>query len=183
MPRSLLALAAALVAFSPSPSHAQSVSSAVELQPGAKVRIVAPGIVAGRYVGTVLARTDDTLTLGSQNALPIKVAASKIQSLEISHGKSRGDGAIRGMIWGTPIGLVLGLLLMDADEGCPRCQPPQGPTSDAAALATGAVAGILWGAGIGALVGRERWDDFDLQHRTALELAPGRASFALRYQF
>ena len=53
--RPLFALALSIAAFSgiSAPARAQF----TEVQPGARVRIQAPGIVAGRYVGTVLTRS------------------------------------------------------------------------------------------------------------------------------
>src|SRR5690348_13637680 len=80
-----------------------------ELQPGARVRITAAGIVANHYVGTVLSRNGDTLLLGGPNAAPVSVPVNRITSLEISRGKSRLHGAGRGVLWGAPIGLVIGL--------------------------------------------------------------------------
>jgi len=182
MSRRLFALVAALAGLTASPSFAQGVSQAVEIQPGAKVRVIAPGIVAGRYVGTVLSRSGDTLTLGSPNSLPIKLMASQIQSLEFSRGKSRSDGAVRGMMWGTPIGAAFGALLIGSDE-CPSCVDKGSKITAGEALGAGAFAGLLWGAGIGALIGRERWDRFDLPTHSALGISPGRTTFALRYQF
>ena len=182
MPRRLLVLVATYAALSASPSLAQTVASAAELQPGVKVRVVAPGIVAGRYVGTILSRSGDTLTLGSPTAPPITLPSSRIQSLEISRGKSRADGAVRGIVWGVPIGMALGALLIGSED-CPNCAGNRGEVGPGQALGSGGLAGLAWGALIGALIGREHWDRFDLQHRTALGISPGRASFAVRYEF
>src|SRR3954471_21970273 len=78
-----------------------------EAQPGARVRVQAPGIVAGRYVGTVLVREPGMIRIGAPDAAPIDVPIDRITSLEISKGSSRLAGAGRGMKWGTAIGLGL----------------------------------------------------------------------------
>ncbi|MEO8563136.1 MAG: hypothetical protein ABI601_13720 [bacterium] len=69
MPRPAIAVALALACCVVSPARAQVSMHPDEIQPGARVRITAPGVVAGRYVGTVLTRSGDTLTVGSPNGL------------------------------------------------------------------------------------------------------------------
>ena len=71
-----------------------------EVQPGARVRVEAPGIVAGRYVGTVLTRTADTVVVGNPHAVPLRIPFARITAIEISRGKSRTEGAISGIKWG-----------------------------------------------------------------------------------
>lgn len=161
--------------------HAQTVTGVGEVQPGAKVRITAPGIVAGRYIGTVLSRSDDTLTLGSPNAAPFVIPTSRIATLEISHGKSRSAGAVRGMVWGLPIGLAMGALLAASVTDCAACSQNGESPGEAVVLST--LSGVIWGAGIGALVGRERWDAFDLPRHAALGIRSGGPALALRYEF
>ena len=80
LPVSFIALWAAVA-----PARAQL----TEIQPGARVRIAAPGIVAGRYVGTVLTRSADTVELGAPGTSPIKVPIARITSVEVSRGSSR----------------------------------------------------------------------------------------------
>src|SRR5689334_24380552 len=81
-----------------------------EAQPGSRVRVTAPSIFAGPYVGTVLAREPGIVRVGSPSSQPIDVPIDRITALDISHGKSRSAGAGRGVAIGTPIGLVLGLV-------------------------------------------------------------------------
>ena len=181
MQRLILAIVLTLACVSSSRLAAQAVRTD-EVQPGARVRIVAPGIVAGRYVGTVLSRSADTITVGSSNSLPIALPTTRIESLEISRGKSRADGAIRGIKWGAPIGAVLGLAFIAAiNDDCYEC----GFSSDSKAgfVALETLGGAMWGAGIGALVGRERWQSFDLQRRSALGIGPHGPTLALRLEF
>jgi hypothetical protein len=168
-------LVAALLPILAQPLTAQGSLAVAEVQPGARVRVEAPGIVAGKYVGTVLSRGADTLTLGSPSTAPVKLPLRAIRSLEISRGKSRSAGAVRGMMWGVPIGLVLGVFAVATSDNCDACIEA---TSDAEGFALFAASGVLWGAGIGALVGRERWERFDLPVRTAFRVGPRSAALA-----
>jgi hypothetical protein len=154
-----------------------------ELQPGARVRISAPGIVADRYEGTLLSRSGDTLVIGSQNALPVRVPSSRISSLELSRGKSRADGAVAGMKWGVPIMAGFGLLLAAADPnaGCSTCTR-DGP-SGSEIVGYFVLSGAAYGAGIGALIGKERWERFEVGARTSLEVRNGRFSLGLSRLF
>jgi hypothetical protein len=151
-----------------------------ELQPGVRVRITAPGIVAGRYVGTVLSRSGDTVMVGSPTAQPLAIPSSRIVSLEIRRGKSRGDGALRGIKWGIPIGLALGAVTVGFAD-CTDCSNDAGQALGWIAL--NGVSGAIWGAGIGALIGRERWERFDLPRRAAIRVTPGGAMLGMRYDF
>jgi len=155
-----------------------------ELQPGARVRVSAPGIVAGRYVGTVLSWNGDTLQLGGPNVAPVTVPMSRITSLEVSRGKSRLSGAGRGVLWGTPIGLVIGLASANSLEDCTDfgCSDASSGERGAYVLAS-ALGGALWGAGIGALVGRERWEQFDVTPRSAFDFRDGRTRFGVAVRF
>jgi len=147
-----------------------------ELQPGARVRVEAPGIVAGRYKGTVLTRTGDTLTLGGPSSAPVRLPLDRLTSVAISRGKSRSAGAVRGIAWGAPIGLLMGVLAVGLAEDCTNCTDEP---SDGEAVALGTLGGALWGAGIGAIIGRERWERFQLPTRTSLLLRPATHSIAI----
>jgi hypothetical protein len=171
-----LLLGGALLAMHSPSLAAQGPLPLAEVQPGARVRVEAPGIVAGKYVGTVLSRRGDTLTLGNPSGTPVVLPFGSIGSLEISRGKSRTAGAIRGMLWGAPIGAALGIFGVATAEDCTACYETAG---NAEVFAAFTAAGVLWGAGIGAIVGRERWERFDLPRRTALLIGPRSAAFAV----
>jgi hypothetical protein len=175
--RFLAFVATAALLFTHAPAvAAQYAPPLAEVQPGARVRVEAPGIVAGKYVGTVLTRNADTLTLGSPSAVPVKLPVNSIRSLEISRGKSRSAGAVRGILWGVPIGVVLGVFSVATADNCDACfEAP----ADTEAFALFTASGLLWGAGIGALVGRERWERFALPAHTAFRIGPHSASLAV----
>src|SRR5215831_4456027 len=82
----------------------------VELQPGTRVRIQAPGIVPGRLEGTVVARTRDSVTLTRSRGAPIPVPLAGITAAEVSRGRSHRHGATTGLAWGASVGLAVGML-------------------------------------------------------------------------
>jgi len=181
--RQLFALAVVLLSATVAPLSAQSVVVSgqwAEVQPGARVRIQSPGIVAGRLVATVLARTTDSLTVASPSSAPIAVPMAKITSIEISRGKSHSLGAIRGVEWGAPIGAALGLATMTL-LGCDGCGDIGYDRAGYVGLST--LSGVFYGSIIGAIVGRERWDAFDLPRRTSLGITTGGAALAVRVAF
>ena len=187
LPRSFFArrwpaiLATVLVALSAAPARAQL----TEMQPGARVRIEAPGIVAGRYVGTVLTRGADTVEIGAPGTAPLTVPFSRITSVEVSRGSSRSLGALRGLAWGVPIGLVVGVVAAAGTDGDPYCfdSCTTSGSYKAGIVAASTLAGALWGAGIGAIVGRERWERFEIAPRSSFDRRNGRTNLGFALAF
>jgi hypothetical protein len=143
-----------------------------EALPGARVRLTAPGVVAARYEGTVLAREPGVIQVGSPNTPPVNVPVDRITSLEISRGKSRAAGAWRGIVIGTPIGAVLGLVAatnVDSRTYYNYNTGRRDTTSSAAVVLWSAATGALFGAGIGALIPKERWERFEIAPRTGMD--------------
>lgn len=165
-----IALIVLLVVNATAPARAQF----TEVQPGVRVRLEAPGIVAGRYVATVLSRTADSMVVGLPNATPVRVPISSITGLEVSRGSSRMLGAQRGIVWGVPIGLAAGLLTYAVAPECIRCNPDDLNPRSGEFIVWSAVSGVVYGAAIGALVGREKWERFDTHPRAALKVRGGR---------
>jgi hypothetical protein len=181
--RQQLAVAVLLLSVAFAPLSAQSIVRTgqwAEVQPGARVRIQSPGIVAGKYVATVLARTTDTITVGSPSSAPIAIPIAQITSIEISRGKSRTRGAVRGIQWGAPIGLGLGVLSMSAFQSCDGCDQVY---SEGGWVALSTLSGVFYGSIIGALVGREHWESYSVPQRAALGVTRGGASLAMRFTF
>ena len=159
------------------PMHGQL----TEAQPGARVRISAPGVLANSYVGTVLAREPGILRVGSPNTPPIDVPIDRITALEISRGNSRSAGAGRGVGVGGVIGLAVGLVAAAADDESRTYYNYDSGKRDTASrfeiVAYSTFSGALVGAAIGALIPKERWERFDLAPRTGLD--PRRRRMAL----
>jgi hypothetical protein len=165
----------ALLAFA-RPSHAQL----TEAQPGARVRLEAPGIVAGRYEGTVLARNGDSLRVGGPNSQPMTIPIDRLTSFEVSRGTSRSLGAKRGVVWGSAVGLIIAAVALPSLQNCDYCSNTSGDLTSFVLYMTASSA--LYGAGIGALIGRERWERFDLAPRPVTGMRAGRPSIGLSLQ-
>lgn len=143
-------------------AHAQAAGAdpLASLAPGARIRFTAPGIVAGQYFGVVRDRTTDRFTASGRSTI-VTVPLARVTALQVSRGKSRLDGAVRGMLWAAPIGLLSGLIGRTQYGRCDgRCgagnefgYPDRGLGTVASSMASITVGGGI----IGALVGRERW--------------------------
>lgn len=161
-----------------------------EIVPGARLRIAAQGVVAGQLVATVLSRTADSLVLGGPGMQPLTVAVSRLTSIEVSRGKSRLDGAIRGIKWGVPISvgfaslIAPGLTRCDLVAGVRRCGL-EASTGDKVgfALVGGPLVGIFYGAPIGALIGAEKWERFEPITRTSFIMHQGRPGMGMSLSF
>lgn len=101
----------------------------------------------------VLSTSRDRLTVGDDDQKPIVLEVAQVTALQISRGRSRSAGALRGLAWGVPMGLAFGAITSTQ------------PCHDVCTLGDHrklvrifAVSGIVWGAGFGALIGRERWE-------------------------
>jgi hypothetical protein len=137
-----------------------------EVLPGARVRLRAPGVVASRYVGTVLDRRADTLFVSHAPGSRVVVATRAITSLEIDRGRSRAAGAKVGAIWGGGIGLISGLMTMEMrNTGTVQDADSIGAASWVTLMTTSY--GLV-GAGIGAIIGRRHWERFDVAPRVSV---------------
>lgn len=171
----LLLVAAAAV---PCAANAQS-DRYPEVLPGARIRVTAPGVLAGRYVGTVLTRDPDTVVVANSAGAQVRVPIASMTSLEVSRGKSRMAGFKRGLIWGAPVGLGLGLASMSVADDTDR---GDGQTwGQGEWVAYNVLGGAMWGGFIGALVGRERWDAYARQPHVSLRPVGRRLGVGLAF--
>ena len=138
------------------------------LEPGTRVRLVAPGLGKEPIVGTVtLARRDsivlDTSDVWRENRLlfPAPVVADEfrrvhlsvadVDSVQVSRGHSRSLGMLRGAIKG---GLIVGAYL-----GLQAISGRRGANWDnfASGFGSGVAIGASLGVPIGYVLGSERW--------------------------
>lgn len=154
-----------------------------EARPGARVRITAPGVVDHRLTAIVLSRTGDTLTIGAPDVPSLAIPTSRITALDISRGDSRAAGALRGIEWGAPIGLALGLASANAAQNCLDCWADTQRPSRAEWVLSATVDGAAVGAIVGALVGRERWESLDVPQHTSFNVRNGRAALSVALAF
>lgn len=156
---------------------AGSAGAQVTLQPGAKVRVTAPTAGVNRFEGTVIA-AGDTLDVARGTAR-VRVPAVAVTRIELSRGKSRSAGALRGVLWGAGIGLALGAATASSADEYDCLRPDIGGYQDCDRITSGewiaasTVGGAFWGTIIGAIVGRERWDTITIPAtRTSMSLTP-----------
>jgi hypothetical protein len=179
MRRLHVSLAALTVLCLASPLRAQDATEMSELRPGVRIRVEAPGAIAGALTATLLSRTRDSITIGAPNAAPMTVAMSRVTRIDVSRGKSRRAGAVQGLKWGVPIGLATGVLLAAIPSDCTNCED----YSAGAWIAQGLLAGVVWGAGIGALVGRESWAHLELTPHVTSDAGAMRTGLVFRARF
>src|SRR3954468_19676290 len=88
--------------------EAQSSSSLPHFTPGTRLRIDAPGVVAPRFVGTLLLPATDSLLLAAPDGPPITIRPAQITSLEVSRGRSRLVSGAIGMLLVGSVGFAVG---------------------------------------------------------------------------
>jgi hypothetical protein len=134
-----------LTALTPACAAAQM----VDVVPGMRIRVTAAG-VASRIEGTVATRTADSIVVVTPEPAQYHIAMASISSLDVSQGRTRSYGAMKGALWGGGILCVLALPLSWDSSKSSHPDP-------VAILATQTVGGAIIGAGIGALVRAEEW--------------------------
>jgi hypothetical protein len=154
-------------------------AQSLDLAPGERVRVTAPGAGLDRQVMTVVSVGGDSVALTSRSGSRT-IALSDVTALDVSTGK-RGhmlrDGAI-----GLGIGALLGgVLVKSASDDCPgggEYGVCGAPVLEAEATAWGAMVfggvGLLAGAAIGAFW--DRSDRWERSHATVkATIAPSRS--------
>ncbi len=163
------------------------------LAPGARVRLYASQTADGRYgrfVGQIVSRVPDSLTLKPEDDLPVVVPVASITRLEVSRGRRSNwaEGAGIGLLVGAATGAIIGLASGD-DPPCPRsgwfCSRwTAGTKAGALAVVFGGVGGVI-GLIIGASTTTERWVEVPLD-RLRVSFAPqrdGRFALGLSMRF
>ena len=158
----------------------------VALQPGARVRVQASGVVAGGLEATVVARVRDTVTLTTSRGTPIAVPLAAITAAEVSRGRSHRDGAVKGLAVGAGVGLVVGLLGAIVDDArSDECgaEPCENNLTPGEVVAGGFGTGAVLGAGIGAITGVEQWERLTIPRYVALRPSRDGLTLALTVPF
>jgi hypothetical protein len=153
------------------------------LQPGVYIRL--PGIGQG----VITNRSTDSLRVVAKNGTVAVYPLSGLTSVELRGDKSRGAGALRGILWGGGIALPLGLATYAAGDST-NCRSSAGNgqeyncerrmnLGDVGMITVG---GALVGAGIGALIGRRQWHTVRLVTPSvaSVSVRPGGVGIAVR---
>lgn len=134
-----------------------AIASAQNIHEGIGVRVRAPSVLFARFEGVFLGRQGDTLIFGNDERGPIRVPASAITSLDVSAGKSRAQGALRGALWG---GLTMAALALSMVND-PEVYDPQVDGSKFSYITDVGMGGAMLGAAVGVLVPRRIWKHSD----------------------
>jgi len=153
--RSLLAALVISALLSPAQLSAQTPVLSPELQPGARLRIDAPGVVEHHFVGTLILPGTDSLLLAGADGPPITIRPAQITSLEVSRGRSRLVSGIIGALVAAPAGYAMGHVYVREFE--PRCSGCPMTKRQRQIVQSMTLAGAGMGLVIGTAVGRERW--------------------------
>lgn len=179
----------------PVAARAQPTVAPVAAQPtlppiGARVRVVAEGILDGRRTATLLRRSGDTLTLSLRDEDPVAVPLARISSLETYMGTSRWHGARRGAFVVGMVGMSLHVLRARARENGERAKLVDGTWVTGSRITVeGLLRGLAFGVPLGAVVGSEWpteiWTAVDLAPKLSIHSAPtgmvsAGLSFAIR---
>jgi hypothetical protein len=153
----------------------------IDVQPGARVRLTAPGVVAGQVEGLIATRTADSVVLLTSKPTSYRIALGSIKTLSVSQGKSRLKGAAKGSVWGAAIMLVMSAAISGDPsvrrEGDTNTEPVSIPTF----IASETMGGAMFGATIGAIIGSERWNSYETLPRVTVGTAGGRAGLSVAF--
>lgn len=140
------------------------------LEPGRRVRFVAPAVHPGRIDGNVVGSSNDTTVIVVPGrAAPLRVPTAAIGRVEVFEGRSRWQGAGVGARRGA---LIVGTIALAATLTLDRSDSTGTPPPMAEPVMAGAGSGALYGAIIGALIGADRWTALP---RPAVSLHPAPA--------
>jgi hypothetical protein len=130
---------------------------------GTRVRLDAPRPNAG-LAGTVRSQSADSITIETDDSTRV-VSLALVRRIDVSEGRSRGDGALRGMkIGGLGLGGSMAVFLVagyiaSPNHNCGGADECLDPIASLPYLVpASALIGGLAGALIGATAGAERWD-------------------------
>ena len=180
---SSIALAVGILSVSGTAIYAQE---SIQLEPGARVRLVTSALPEDQRVVRIVSTGRDTISFRSERA-PITrtVAVRDITAIEVSTGKRRHTlrGAMIGLAAGAGVGAVIGYATYEECEGW--CMfAPSSPSGSAALNATaGGLIGLVTGTAIGFLTRTEKWQRLQPTPRISVNHLSQGTSVALSYSF
>jgi len=190
MRRPLAALALLIVVLPAARLSAQPSPLWRELVPGERVRIDAPGILAGRLATTVVSRAGDSVKVRARerrSAAPgeerldyLTLPLVGITSVEVSRGRSHVLGAAVGAVSGALVAVALVALDNERPDVCALDCPDRERANN---LINGAKVGSVAGGLLGLLIGRERWRRARVASGVSLQPFATHGALALRARF
>ena len=148
-----------LISFSTYGAAQATPDAIASVSADARVRITAPQLSGSRITGKVTHVAADTLYIAPNRNRLVAVPIAAITAAEVSRGKRRWVGAMKGAGIGSLAGgAVLGTLIWTGDPDCDYCLPGREPGAALAGAIIGAVFAAPTGAVVGAIIGSERWE-------------------------
>lgn len=148
-----------LILASASQSTAQQTS--VPVDPGARVRVTAPDVAKRPIIGQVLNVFPDTLLIAISPEASRDVPFASIRTLEVSRGRQRERGFLRGAAIGLGVSLALETIAIVYDKRNP------GEGAGMSLIIPVLVMPVLTVSGglIGAKHGPDRWEAVEITPR------------------
>ena len=176
---------AIIAAICASASIGAAQQQSVQLETGARVRLVSQKLPANDRIVRVVAAGGDTVTFRSERSSVMRtLPLSDIEAVEVSLGQRsqvRRSAAI-GLLTGVGIGVALGLATYEPCEGL--CFGPSSRGESAAFVGMGGgVLGLLIGTAIGAVNKAENWQRVQPNTKVGLLPSAGGAGVSISYAF
>ena len=182
---SLSAIRLAVVALSVSGS-ALFAQESIQLEPGARVRLVTSALPENQRVVRIVSTGNDTISFRSErNPMTQSVAVRDITAIEVSTGKRRNTlrGAMMGLGAGVGVGAVLGYATYEECEGWCILAPSSPGGSAALGATAGGLIGIVAGTAIGFMTQTEKWQRLQSNPRISVNPMSQGPLVSLSYSF
>jgi hypothetical protein len=158
----------------------------MQLESGARVRLISSVLPADQQVGRIVATSNDTVVFRSdRNPVTRSLALTEITAVDVSMGKSRGTrrGAGMGLLVGAGLGAVLGYTSYEPCEGFCLFGPSSRSESTMFLGAVGGTLGLVIGTTFGFLSKSENWQRVrpNTQIRVAPAVGGGRVSMSYAF--
>lgn len=178
--RSFSSVFFALTALSVATSSGLAQQQGIQLETGARVRLISPTLQPNQQIVRILSARRDTVVFRSErNPVTRSLALSEISAVEVSLGEQRRTrrGAVIGLLSGAAIGGIAGYVAYEPCTGFCLFGPSSAESDAAWGGLAGGVVGLLVGTTIGWLSKSEKWQRVQLN--TSIGVAPSRGGGAV----
>ena len=148
-----------------------------ELREGMRVRITSPVLKGARGVIQAVG-TDSVVIFTEPHGARLPVSLASVSKMEVSEGRTAGEGAKKGAVWGALVGAATSAMVLATID----MEDSYFSSSSGGEIALqNFLSCVLLGAGVGAFVKAERWEKVDLKPR--LRLGAGAAGIGISRPF
>jgi hypothetical protein len=150
-----------------------SAQQAVQLDSGARVRLLSPKLPADQQVVRIVSTANDTVVFQTERHPGTRrLALSEIRAVDVSAGQRRNTlrGAMIGLAAGAGVGAIVSYATYQPCEGFCFLEPSSPEEAAGWGGAAGGVIGLLAGTTIGFFMKSEKWRR--VQTNTVIGIAP-----------